>query len=45
MSRGRQLLIVIAAVLVLGSALSHAVVRVLGIRTDAIDRFSSRVRR
>ena len=38
MSRGRQLLIVLAAVLVLGSALSHAVVRVLGIRTDAMDR-------
>ena len=38
MSRGRQLLLVLAAVLVLSSALSHALVRLLDIRTDGIDR-------
>ncbi|MEO7319684.1 MAG: hypothetical protein ABIZ56_11900 [Chthoniobacteraceae bacterium] len=38
MSRGRQLLIVLASVLVLSSALSHAIVRVLDIRTSGIDR-------
>ena len=38
MSRGRQLLIVLASVLALSSALSHAIVRVLDIRTSAIDR-------
>ena len=38
MSRGRQLLLVLAAVLVLSSALSHALVRLLEIRTDGIDR-------
>ena len=38
MSRGRQLLVVLAAVLVLCSALSHALVWLLGIRTEVIDR-------
>ena len=38
MSRGRQLLIVLASVLVLSSALSHAIMRVLDIRTNVIDR-------
>ena len=38
MSRGRQLIVILAAVLVLGSVLSHAVVRLLDIRTNAIDR-------
>ena len=38
MSRGRQLLVVLAAVLVLSSALNHALVRLLDIRTDGIDR-------
>ena len=40
MSRGRQLLVVLAAVLVLCSALSHALIWLLGIRTDVIDRGS-----
>ena len=38
MTRGRQLILVVAAVLALSSALSHALVRLLDIRTDAIDR-------
>ena len=40
MSRGRQLLVVLATVLVLCSALSHALIWLLGIRTDVIDRAS-----
>lgn len=38
MSRGRQFIIVLATVLVLSSGLSHALVRLLDIRTDGIDR-------
>ena len=38
MSRGRQLLIVLASVLGLSSVLSHAIVRALEIRANAIDR-------
>lgn len=40
MSRGRQLCLVLAAVLVLCSALSHVLIWLLGIRTDVIDRAS-----
>ena len=38
MSRGRQLFIVLTAVVVLSSALNHALIRLLDIRTDVIDR-------
>lgn len=38
MSRGRQLLVVLTAVVVLTSALNHALIRWLDIRTDVIDR-------
>ena len=38
MTRGRQLIVVLASVLVLSSALSHAIVRVLSIRTATVDR-------
>lgn len=38
MSRGRQLIVILAAVLVLGSVLSHAVARLLGISSDRIER-------
>ena len=38
MSRGRQFTIILAAVLVLSSALSHAIVHLLAMRTDGIDR-------
>lgn len=40
MSRGRQFLVVVATVLVLCSALSHALIWLLGIRTEVIDRAS-----
>lgn len=38
MSRGRQLLVVLTAVVVLSSVLNHAIIRWLDIRTDVIDR-------
>lgn len=38
MSRGRQLIVILAAVLVFSSALNHAIVRVLEIRTSGVDR-------
>ena len=38
MSRGRQIFVVLAAVVVLSSALNHALIRLLDIRTDVIDR-------